>query len=209
MPKRIDREARKAQLAQALWRVIGERGIGAVSVRSVAREAGVVVGSLRHVFPTRAELLKFSAELMVERATARIRAMPQTGDPLRYALQVLKQLLPLEPDSRAELEVNLALIAEAPALPELATIRDYAYQQLAEACAQLVEMLAGRPRDPQIVDQARRLHAIVDGLAIHLLTQSPSEDSNWAIDIVRDELARIAPRALPDDVEAPQVASTP
>lgn len=192
MPRRIDRDARKAQLAEAVWQIIRDRGLGAVSVRSVAQQAGVAVGSLRHVFPTRAELLEFSAELMVQRATERIRAVPQAEDPQRYALEVLMHLLPLEPDSRAELEVNVALIAESPALPALVPIRDHAYQQLGEACTRLVEMLAGRARDRQIEQEARRLHAIIDGLAIHLLMEPSSEDHTWAIEIVRRELARIA-----------------
>ncbi len=188
----MDRAARKARLAQAVWQVIRERGIGAVSVRSVAEEAGVAVGSLRHLFPTRAELLEFSAELMVQRARERIRDIPRTENVQQYALEVVKHLLPLEPDSRAELEVNIALIAETPALPKLEAIRDHAYHQLGEACTQLVGMLAGRPRDRQIEEEARRLHAIIDGLAIHLLMEPSSQDTGWAVAIVRGELARIA-----------------
>ena len=187
MARRIDREQRKEHLAEALWRIIVDRGIGAVSVRSVAEQAGVVVGSLRHVFPTRAELLQFSAELMVRRATRRILAVAPSSDPEQYALDVLSQLLPLEPDSRAELEVNIALIAEAPALPELATIRDDAYRQVAGVCAGLVEQLTGRPHDLQ----ARRLHALIDGLALHVL-QSPPGEHAWAVAILQDEIAGLA-----------------
>lgn len=193
MPRKIDRDQRKAQLAEAVWRIILALGVGAVSVRSVAEEAGVAVGSLRHVFPTRAELLEFSAELMVQRARERILALPRSEDYQQYALDVLLQLLPLEPDSRAELEVNIALIAEAPALPELVTIRNHAYRQLGEACTQLVELLVQRPRDGQVLGQARRLHALIDGLAIHLLMQSTWQDNAWAVDILREELARITP----------------
>lgn len=190
MPRTIDRDARKAELAEALWRVIVHRGIGAVSVRSVAAEAGVAVGSLRHVFPTRTELLRFSAELMVERATARIRALPAGGDPRDAALDVLRQLLPLTPDSRAELEVNIALIAEAPALPELARIRDAADQALGAACLHLVEDLAGRAADADLRREAVRLHALVDGLAIHLLVRGGEPD--WALDALRAEVDRLA-----------------
>ncbi|MGL5857475.1 MAG: TetR/AcrR family transcriptional regulator [Angustibacter sp.] len=195
MPKTIDRDARKAQLAEAVWQVILDRGIGAVSVRTVAEQAGVVVGSLRHVFATRAELVRFSAELMVQRATERIDGVPRGDDDQQYALDVLKQLLPLEPDSRAELEINLALFAESPALPELEAIRDQAYQALAEGCTRLVELLMRRPRDPQVIELARRLHAIVDGLALHLLVHAHAHahahDSDWAIEIIRNELATI------------------
>ncbi|NKS98836.1 TetR family transcriptional regulator [Rhodococcus hoagii] len=54
------REERKARLAEAVWRIIAERGISAVSVRTVAAEAGMAVGSLRNLFSTQAELLEFS-----------------------------------------------------------------------------------------------------------------------------------------------------
>lgn len=185
------RERRKEQLAEALWRIILDRGIGAVSVRTVAAEAGVVVGSLRHVFPTRAELLEFSAELMVHRATQRIRKIPRSTNHQQYALEVLRQLLPLEPDSRAELEVNIALIAETPALPKLATVRDDAYRQVAGLCVQLVAQLTGRPHDGHTDGQARQLHALVDGLAIHLL-QSDPEHPDWALEILAGEIARIS-----------------
>lgn len=171
--------------------MILDRGISAVSVRTVAEQAGLVVGSLRHVFPTRAELLSFSAELMVQRATERVLATPWSDDPQQYALDVIKRLLPLEPDSRAELEVNLALVAECPAQPSLGAIRDHAHTQLLEACVRLVELLTGRTRDPWLIFAARRLHAIVDGLALHLL-HSETDDTEWALAIVRDEVARIA-----------------
>ncbi|GGC85024.1 HTH-type transcriptional regulator PksA [Tersicoccus solisilvae] len=192
MPRRIDTDARKAQLARAVWQVILDRGIGAVSVRTVADEASVAVGSLRHVFPTRAELLEFSAALMVQRARDRIRQLPPVEDPQQYALEVIRQLLPLTPDSRAELEVNIALIAETPALPELAGIRDDAYHQLGEACHAVVGLLTHRPRGPWTEQQARRLHAVIDGLAIHLLMADPADGDGWAMDIVRDELAALA-----------------
>ncbi|RDV46735.1 hypothetical protein DOE76_01460 [Leifsonia sp. ku-ls] len=138
MPRTIDLDARRIQLAEATWRVIRERGVGAVSVRTIAAEAGVVVGSLRHVFPTRAELLEFSARLMIDRATERIAAIEPTGDAVEDAIAVLRELLPLTADTRAELEVNLALIGETPALPQLAGLRDEADAALRALCAALV-----------------------------------------------------------------------
>lgn len=193
MPRSIDLAARKAQLAEAVWQVILDRGISAVSVRTVAEQAGLVVGSLRHVFPTRAELLSFSAELMVQRATERVLATAWSDDPQRYARDVIARLLPLDPDSRAELEVNLALVAECPAQPSLRDIRDHAHAQLLEVCVRLVELLTGRQRGCELEITARRLHAIVDGLALHLLHGDGDEES--ALAIVSEEIGRIAETA--------------
>lgn len=195
MPRRIDRDARKEQLGEALWRVVRQRGVGAVSVRTVAEEAGVVVGSLRHVFPTRAELIEFSAELMVQRATGRILATPRNDDPVAYGLALLTHLLPLAPDSRAELEVNLALIAEAPAVPSLASIRDHAAERIEELCLQIATLLTGRVRDDRLVRTGRRLSALVDGLALHLLAAPHAADPAWALDLLREELVRIRDNA--------------
>lgn len=192
MPRRIDLDKRREQLAQAVWTTIRERGIGAVSVRTVAAEAGVAVGSLRHVFPTRAELLQFSAELMVRRATERIRATHLCGDAPSDALTLLAHVLPLEPDSRAELEVNIALIAEAPALPELVGIRDHTYQQLGLLCESVVTMLRPGLDALTVSTEARRLYALIDGLALHLLMEPPDRGTDWALDILRHEIERIA-----------------
>ena len=192
MSRSIDKEARKEQLAEAVWQVILEKGIGAVSVRTVAEQAGLVVGSLRYIFPTRTELLNFSAELMVDRATQRVLATPRNDNPEQFAFEVVKRLLPLEPDSRAELEVNLALVGECPAQPSLIDIRNHAHRQLGEAIIQLVHLLTETTeRDDAIVSTARRLHALVDGLALHLLHADPT-DNQWALDLIQQEITLIA-----------------
>ncbi|MDR1189718.1 MAG: TetR family transcriptional regulator C-terminal domain-containing protein [Bifidobacteriaceae bacterium] len=207
MPRHIDLDARKAQLAEAVWQVILDQGISAVSVRTVAAQAGLVVGSLRHVFPTRAQLIEFSAELMVERATMRVQAVPAGDDPEAYALAVIAELLPLEPHSRAEFEVNLALLAESTALPGLVAIRDHAHQEIGHLCRHLVTLLrqsaemgtvpisSDPDRDGGIGRDAQRLHALIDGLAFHLLHCPVDADPTWALDLIRDELARIGHQA--------------
>lgn len=172
--------------------MILDRGVGAVSIRTVANQAGVVVGSLRYVFPSRAELLTFSAELVVRRVSERLRAVPERSDALEYAVDVIAQLLPLDAERRAEIEVNLALFGEAPAETALLGIRDHAHRELQAASMGLVRLVSG---DSLGIDRlcvlARRLHALVDGLALHLLHVEPGE-GEWALALVREELEAIA-----------------
>ncbi|GAA1180741.1 TetR/AcrR family transcriptional regulator [Nesterenkonia xinjiangensis] len=195
MPRTMDRDARKNQLAEAVWQVILDQGISAVSVRTVAERAGVAVGSLRHVFPSRAELVQFSAELMVQRATDRLYATypkAASGDPHARALALIREVLPITPDTRAEFEVNLALLAERAAVPELHRVRGEAHQRLAGLCRRVVDMLTSEPGTPAVLAKAQRLHALIDGLAFHLFHQPPEADSAWALDIIRAELREIA-----------------
>ncbi|WP_261166503.1 TetR/AcrR family transcriptional regulator [Microbacterium sp. Marseille-Q6965] len=192
MPRRIDLDQRREQLAEAVWSTIRRSGVGAVSVRTVAAEAGVAVGSLRHVFPTRAELLRFSAELMVRRATERVRATAPSGDASVDALALLRHLLPTQPDSRTELEVQLALIAEAPAVPALTAIRDQSVHQVRVLARHVVDSLAPELAPPRAEAEALRLAALTDGLALQLLAQPADAPVEWALDVLRDEIARLS-----------------
>lgn len=195
MPSRINREARKAELAEAAWRVILRSGVSAVSVRTVADEAGLAVGSLRHVFPTRTELLVFSAELMMERANERIRNLPQQSSVEEYVLAVVKNLVPFTEQTRAEMDVNIALVAEATAVPELKALRDSAHEQIAVACIRLAAMLREEDtEDPSegATRNGRRLHALADGLALHLMHRAESEDLERAVELLREEIRSIA-----------------
>ncbi|GBF17753.1 transcriptional regulator BetI [Rhodococcus sp. Br-6] len=187
------REERKTRLAEAVWRVIAERGITAVSVRTVAAEAGMAVGSLRNLFSTQAELLEFSAELMVERAAARVTAIPPSADTVAYALAAISELMPLTPETRREFEINVALIAETPAHPGLARTRDQAHRQLLDLFTRIAAMLRGETTVPSPASRAagRRLLALADGLGLHLLHQRPGDDTDWALDIIRGELRHI------------------
>lgn len=195
MPARIDRDARKAELAEAAWRVILTSGVSAVSVRTVAEEAGLAVGSLRHVFPTRTELLVYSAQLMMDRVHERIGSLPRHGSTEDYVLEVIKNLMPFTEQTRAEMDVNVALIAEATAVPELKTLRDTAHDQLAFACIRLAALLREEAPDTPGTEATRngqRLHAVADGLALHLMHRDAPEDKDRAMEILRGEIRTIS-----------------
>ncbi len=155
-----------------MWRVIQRDGIGAVSVRDVAAEAGISSGSLRHVFASKAELLAYSMQLVATRVRARAQAHTSIADPWQRALAVLDELLPLDDRRRCEMEVNLALVAESPAHPQLKEIALDAQRQLRGACAVILTGLAQRgliAPDIDVDTEAMRLHALVDGAAMHVL----------------------------------------
>ncbi|MDQ1250665.1 MAG: hypothetical protein QG597_5044, partial [Actinomycetota bacterium] len=50
MPKIVDHEARRREIVEAMWRIVQREGFAAVSVRSVAAEAGLSKASISHYF---------------------------------------------------------------------------------------------------------------------------------------------------------------
>ncbi|MFE0751902.1 TetR/AcrR family transcriptional regulator [Gordonia sp. NPDC058843] len=180
MPKLIDRDERRSEIAEALWRIVLREGVSGVSVREVAAEANISVGSLRHVFADKEELLEFSMRLVYERAGNRLGRHQRIRNPLRWAEAVLSEVLPLDDERRVEMHVNLAMVTESVAHPRLAGAAREAHEGLRSLCRMVLTVfdehgLLGAGRD--LDSEAIALHALVDGLAMHLLladTDSPA-----------------------------------
>ena len=103
MPKLINHGRRREEIAEATWRVIHSSGISGVSIRTVAAEAGLSTGSIRHVFPSRADLITHAMELVGLRARDRISRHFEEADPRARATRVIHELLPLDPERRIEI----------------------------------------------------------------------------------------------------------
>ncbi len=157
MPKVVDHQARRRELAAAVWRVICSRGPTAITIRDVAAEAGWSSGALRHYFPTREELLVFAFQLAGERAAARIRA---AGDAPIGAL--LEEALPLDDERRQEALIWFAFVGLAPTDPQLAA-------ELERTYAYVIDWFAERLGGPDAQLRASALFAAVDGIAVQAL----------------------------------------
>ena len=157
MPKVVDHEQRRRELAAAVWRVICSRGPDAVTIRDVAAEAGWSSGALRHYFPTREVLLMFAFRLAADRAAERIRA---AGD--APVGELLEQALPLDDERRQEALIWFAFVGLAPTDPRLAAELERAYAHIVEW---LGDRLGGRDRRLR----ASLLFAAVDGIAVQAL----------------------------------------
>ncbi|MDI9914861.1 TetR family transcriptional regulator C-terminal domain-containing protein [Rhodococcus sp. IEGM 1379] len=168
-------EMRREQIAEAVWRVIRRDGIAATSVRTVADEAGMSTGSLRHFFATQSELLVFAMELVVLRVEKRIAAIEFDPD-MRCAIrQFADQFVPLDDDRREEMQVSIAFAAAAQTDSALTAVRDRTDQVLFDHFRQFVAALQndGFLRSDAVVDvEAMRLHAVVDGLAVQGVNDS-------------------------------------
>ena len=182
MPKVVDRERRREELAAALWRLVEREGIEAASLRRVAAEAGWSTGSLRHYFQTQSQLLAFAMELVVQRVTERISAMVPWPDLHESARRALQEVLPLDDERRAEMQVWLAFTAQSLVRPDLRALRDRAHVGIRTLCEGAAELL-GAP-----ADSAERLHALVDGLALHAILDPATTTPERQVALLAAEL---------------------
>lgn len=164
MPKVVDPAVRRQEVAAAVWRVVRRDGLDRASVRNVATEAGLSMGSLRHYFGTQSELLSFTLHMIIGRVETRIAAIGPDGDARERAERILGEVLPMDEERAAENQVWLAFNARALVDPELRALCEEAYDSLRTGCRELVRDLAP---GGDLELETDRLHALVDGLAVH------------------------------------------
>jgi len=168
VPKVVDPVERRHELVEAVLRVIRRDGLEQASVRNVAREAGLSMGSLRHYFASQSELMVFAFRTVIDRIEARLARLEPEPDPRRRAERVLAELLPLDDERRAENEVWLAFTFRAMVDPALRALRDEGYDALQAGCrAMLTDLSAAGLAPTDVPAETQRLHAWLDGLAVH------------------------------------------
>src|SRR6186713_582772 len=104
MPKVVDHDERRRQIATAVSDIAATSGLGDVSFREVATRAGVSVSLVQHYFGDKANLLKTTLEIQSETMNvyvaerlARLGSDPVPVDVIRT---VARAFLPLDDVSR-------------------------------------------------------------------------------------------------------------
>jgi AcrR family transcriptional regulator len=193
VPRVVDAVERRREIAEAVWRVIVREGLDHVSVRSVAREAGVSMGSLRHYFLTQAELLSFAMRTVMDRIERRLAALTLPDDPRAAAETALAELLPLDSERAVENEVWLAFTARAMVDPGLRSVRDEAHDRLRSGCQRWVRLLVPDGTTPARVElETDRLFALLDGLAVHAAVRPQEAISGRLTAVLHHHLGTIA-----------------
>jgi AcrR family transcriptional regulator len=168
MPKVVDVEQRRTELAAAVARVISRSGIEGASMRQVASEAGWTTGTLVHYFADKRELLRFTLEESLERRRAKRFDRAALG-PREAIHQTLASALPISEESRQHWIVTVAFTAQAHSDPVLSTTQRDAYREFRAYLAQLIlDDDAGSTHDTAMVE-SERLIALVDGIALQAL----------------------------------------
>ncbi|MFG3056494.1 TetR/AcrR family transcriptional regulator [Kitasatospora sp. NPDC048239] len=104
MPKLVDHEERRAQIVDALLRAAADTGLHAVTMRSVAIEAGVSVRLVQYYFDTKEQLLLAAMNRLTarmgERVRDRVRRAGSAPTPRDIVEAVLLEAVPTDEESR-------------------------------------------------------------------------------------------------------------
>lgn len=105
MPKQVDHDQRRREIAEAAARVASTRGMTGVSFREVAAEAGISVALIQHYFGTKEDLLvgtvNLQSQVMAARVEAQVGHIHANARPLEVIRAIAGAFLPVDEPSRA------------------------------------------------------------------------------------------------------------
>lgn len=172
MPKIVDHDARRRELARAAWRVVGRDGLDGLTTRAVAREAGWSTGVLAHYFTNREELLLAAFRLVFDDAMERMQhALTAEPNPTRALANALREAVPVTTDQHTEAIVWFTFLGLAAGQPTLRAEAQARYGLWLDLIEQAVQAVF--PDRPLAKGEARRiaraLVSHVDGLTIQAI----------------------------------------
>ncbi|TDD34110.1 TetR/AcrR family transcriptional regulator [Saccharopolyspora elongata] len=174
MPKIVDHDQRRAELADAALDIIAKDGIKALTLRAVAEAAGWSTGVVNHYFSSHHDLLVGALRGAAETQGRMFKQLRHDASltPLERLGQLIESVLPLDDRRIAMTRIFLVFYAEAAANPAareeivdyLANWRRVVRRVVAE-CQEAGQV----PADADTTKLAAELVALSDGLAMHAM----------------------------------------
>lgn len=173
MPKIVDHEARREEISAALWRIIEKEGIGGVSIRSVAKEAGYPKATAMHYFKNEAELLMYAMDESIARSRSQVATLLEGTPDLAKFVQAILRAIPTSLAERNRTSIWLEIVLNSQSDSALREYLLTANKRLDDDLEELIRDMQARGlvsknRDPKL--EAHALHAVIDGLSLHTMT---------------------------------------
>ena len=193
----MDHAERRESVAAVAERVIAARGLGA-GLRDVAVAGGWSTSVVTHYFSDKRELLEFTLRRSIEGAAARIEARVAAGRPRLAA--ILEENLPLDGRRRVRWRLFIAFWGRAVHDSTLEAHQRRRHAAFRSALAEALTEAWGEEAPQDAAFEARRLFALLDGLAV----QAAFEPAEWPPQLQVDVLNRhLAGLGLSPSLECP------
>lgn len=173
MPARIDARQRRQHVVEAAFRLVVAEGLEGMSLRKVAAEAGLNIGSVRHYFDDHHDLVAAAVGEIGDRMGRRLaghtpeKLVGLRGERAVDALQALvEEVLPVDDVRRAEAIVLLEFMVAARTRPVFRPVTEQMAVDLHRLVADALDAL----RVPDVPGETDRLTALIGGLTIDTVT---------------------------------------
>ncbi|MEU9454542.1 TetR/AcrR family transcriptional regulator [Streptomyces sp. NPDC048277] len=121
MPKVVDHDARRRLIIESVWKIVGRRGLAAVTMRELAAEAGFANGGLAPYFRDKDEILLAAFQYACDATERRLEPATAEAGGLAALRGVCHELMPLDGTRLLEARVVIAFWDRAVHDPRLSS----------------------------------------------------------------------------------------
>ncbi|MEP2828141.1 TetR/AcrR family transcriptional regulator [Parvibaculum sp.] len=192
MPKKIDHDERRRDIARAAIAVIGEQGIDNTRLIDVARAAGATTGSITHYFEDKDAVLLAALDHVAQNILFMLRHPEKPEDLVELAALIL----PVDEENRRDWRVWMSFFSRAIGDPVLARINKAYYDEFRDGLAAIIRRqqddgTLSAHIDPAVTGDA--IISIIDGFCIRA-TLEPEE---WPVKRQKTQLEAMLRPLLP------------
>jgi AcrR family transcriptional regulator len=135
VPKRVDHDLRRDEIALVACQVVAGGGFKQATIANIAAQAGYTTGMVAHYFSSKQEIVLASLRLILRRMQERLRRPRDAG--AGALLAVLREALPIDEPRRAECAFWTAFWGQLPGDHRLTQLNAWVhreYRKLFERC---------------------------------------------------------------------------
>jgi len=161
VPKIVDHDQRRSEVARLTRELISEQGLAAFSFRELAKRSGWSPSAVTHYFSTRDEMLLFTLDQIQEQLRERIERSRNQG--VQPVEAILRAVLPLDTVQAQQWHVWLAFWGAAVGSPEIAQMQHQFQTDFQRA---IRDALVEEHFDGDAERESLRLVALADGVSV-------------------------------------------
>lgn len=196
MPKKIDHDARRREIALAAVTVIGTNGIDNTRLVDVARAAHVTTGSITHYFEGKNAVLLAALDHVAQNILHIIRTQSGAITDRDTLIELAGLALPTHEDGVRDWRVWLAFFGRAMGDPSLARVNNAYYDEFRDRIAQIIKKQQAAGHLSHDIDPALTTNSIitaVDGLGV----RASIDPENWPAEKQKAQLRAMLHPLLP------------
>jgi len=189
LPKKVDHEQRRKDLARAAFTVITTQGLSNATIREVARIAGCSTGALVHYIDSKDKLLLEAATYAVAQMDDRLAVAERAHKGLAALRQVLIEVLPLDEQRAKGWMIWFSFWERSVISEEIRKLIHAAYAESFRRYRRLIKAAVDAgdlSADIDVVRSAGSLMAFVDGIGVQVLLSGHKANPKRQIQYVED-----------------------
>ena len=172
MARQADHNERREIVAAAALRVIMRAGVGGLTVREVAKEAGFTTGALTHYFQSKDQVLIEASEYSAKLVRPKMERSAKDASAVDALRKVIADALPTTVANRGMWRIWVGFWERSSYNPDVARVMRLRYDEWRNRLAVIIRRAQDQGEMPSDFDAdlaAQELIAVIDGIAVQVL----------------------------------------